>query len=178
MLPCCWRSPVLRRRHRNGICLCRCAEPRAAFPSHGVGGRRCQLRAETGTEAIYAPAAALLHLLGSALIMKRESSVGRWAFFNKITKAAFSPKQESKVFAAVSQHRDAFGMGGNAPTHSSHRSHGRLPRGRSGSRCFPSCLASTLCWCFSRSWERSFPWHETWQGLLAASRASSSEPCL
>lgn len=89
--------------------------------------------------------------------MKRESSVGRWAFFNKITEAAFSPKQERKVFAAVSQHRDAFGMGGNAPTHSSHRSRSRLPRGRSGSRCFPSCLASTLCWCFSKSCQRSFP---------------------
>ena len=122
-----------------------------------MGEQRCQLKAKTGTEATYAPAAALLHLLRSALIMKRELSVGRWAFFNKIIKAAFSPKQESKVFAAVSQHRDAFGMGGNAPTHSSHRSHSWVPRGRSGSRCFPSCSASTLCWCFSKSCETSFP---------------------
>lgn len=113
--------------------------------------------ASSEPRATYAPAAALLHLLRSALIMKRELSVGRWAFFNKITKAAFSPKQESKVFAAVSQHRDAFGMGGNAPTHSSHRSHSWVPRGRSGSRCFPSCSASTLCWCFSKSCETSFP---------------------
>lgn len=72
-----------------------------------MGGQCCQLRAKTGTEATYAPAAAVLHLLHSALIMKRESSVGRWAFFNKITKAVFSPKQESKAFAVVSQHRDA-----------------------------------------------------------------------
>lgn len=122
-----------------------------------MGGQHCQLRAETGTEATSAPAAALLHLLCSALIMKRESSVGRWAFFNKITKAAFSSKQESKVFAAVSQHIDAFGMGGNAPTHDSHRSHSRVPRGRSGLRCFPSRSASTVCWCFSKSCERSFP---------------------
>lgn len=89
--------------------------------------------------------------------MKRESSVGRWAFFNKITKAAFSPKQESKMFAAVSQHRGAFGMGGNAPTHSSRRSHSGVAGGRSGLRCFPSGMASTLHWCFSKSCERSFP---------------------
>lgn len=76
---------------------------------------------ETSTGATYAPAAALPHSLRSALIMERESGVGRRAFFNKITKPVFS-EQESKVFAAVSQRGDALGMGGLPPTRSSLRS--------------------------------------------------------
>lgn len=95
--------------------------------------------------------------LNSELIIKRESSVGRWTFLNKITEAAFSLKLESKVFDIMSQHRDDFGMGDNAHTHTDNHTHApKEPWGSAWRNVFRYYLSWAINRVVKEEWEIPF----------------------